>query len=901
MHKIIEADFLNKCTGCGACQNVCPQNAITLKEKFHTFLFPEIEESLCVDCNLCNKVCPVNNYKINSSVPTIYAARAKDEIRILSSSGGMYTVLAHKHISNGGIVYGTTLTKDLEVKFLRMTSLDEIGACRGSKYVQSDVELTYRNVKEDLDKKLRVLFFGCPCHIAGLKNFLRREYANLTTVDLICHGVPSQKLFTMYLNEKANDVVITDVLFRDKSLGWRADAIKIKYRNKADYVRSLASEDEFEIGFQKGMTLRDACEHCKFSTFPKLSDMTIGDFWGCRNFLSDDEKGTSLVFVNSNRGMELYEAVEKELYLSQKLDCTVDDLKKYNRLFEYYPHSKQKNLFFAHLQKKSFCQSIKLANNNFYDVGIVGIPTVENFGGSLTYVGLYYTLREMGKTCFFVERPKFSKHPPAKITKSYYMTPFESSTVIYDDISDKNSLRVLNDRTSCFVVGSDQMFHHTLYNNFSRYVTLDWVSDNKTKIAFAASFGHDTFTGDELERAEMAYFMKKFDAFSVRESSGVDLAKNVFGIDAVQVLDPVFLCSPEIYKKLAERAQFNKKKGYIASYILDPNVAKANILTTAKKILSKPFYVFSEMFYDNKSIKTKWNLDIETGKIEDRLASILNSDILITDSFHGVCFAIVFRKNFIAIKNQGRGVARFESILNLCGLKDRLISDIDDISANPELFADIDYDKVYNKLEPEIIKSKKWLEGKLEPKKKAFSDYDILSKQLRDINLGNQSKFNKILKYLGLSYISEYNIFNYINNLIEQKENLVIAVAAKDTPGLSFTPELCAKLNELGLTADFLHAHWCGYVALIYKGVTIKEECRFEEQLTYEFAEGNLRVSIKSAPLHKGNNASIIINGKEYSVNMRGLNFVIYDVSQKYVTDTVSFDTHTSRFIATRK
>lgn len=900
MHKIIETDFLTKCTGCGACQNVCPQNAITLKEGYHTFLYPEIEESLCVGCNLCNKVCPVNHYKIKFTVPTIYAARAKDEIRILSSSGGIYTVFAQKHISSGGIVYGTTLTTDLEVKFLRMTSVEAIGACRGSKYVQSEVGLTYRAVKEDLDKELRVLFFGCPCHIAGLKYFLRKEYDNLTTIDIICHGVPSQKMFSMYLNEKSSDC-ITNVLFRDKSLGWRADTIKIKYRNEADYVRSLTSEDEYEIGFQKCMTVRDSCEHCQFSLFPRVSDITIGDFWGCQNFISDDGKGTSLVFVNSNRGMELYQAVEKELRLSQKLDCTVDDLKKYNRLFEYYPHSKQKDLFFAHLQKKSFCQSIKYANSNFYDVGIVGIPTVENFGGSLTYVGLYYTLREMGKTCFFVERPKYSKHPPAKLSKSYYSTPFESSTVIYDDIPDKIKLRALNDRTSCFVVGSDQMFHHTLYNNFSRYVTLDWVSDNKTKIAFAASFGHDTFTGDELERAEMAYFMKKFDAFSVRESSGVDLAKNIFGIDAVQVLDPVFLCTPEIYKKLAERAQFNKKKGYIASYILDPNVAKANILTTAKKILSKPFYVFSEMFYDNKSVKTKWNLDIEIGKIEDRLSSILNSDILITDSFHGVCFAIIFRKNFIAIKNLGRGVARFESILNLCGLTDRLISDNEDISTKPELFKDIDYDQVYNKLEPEIFRSKTWLKENLEPKKKAFSDYDILSKQLRDINAVNQSKFNKILKYLGLSYISEYNILNYIDNLVEQKENLVIAVAAKDTPGMSFTPELCAKLNALGLTVDFFHAHWCGYVALIYKGVTIKEECKYEEQLTYEFAEGNLKVSIKSAPLHKGNNASIILNGKEYSVNMRGLNFVVYDVVQKYVTDAVNFDTHTSRFIATRR
>lgn len=900
MHKIIEAGFLTKCTGCGACQNVCPQNAIKLKEGRHTFLYPEIDETICVDCNLCNQVCPVNNYKTQSADPIIYASRAGDEIRARSSSGGMYSVFAENYISQGGIVYATALTKDLKVRFLRLTTAEDIAVCRGSKYVQSEVGFTYRGVKEDLEKKLPVLFFGCPCHIAGLKNFLRKKYDNLLTVDLICHGVPSQKLFSSYLEDKSSDV-ITDVLFRDKTLGWRADAIKIKYKTEADYIRSLKTEDEFETGFQKCITLRDSCEHCKFCTFPRVADITIGDFWGCQNFISDDGKGTSLVLVNNERGMSFYKAVEPSLIFSQKLDCTIGELKKYNRLFEYYPHSKQKELFFAHLENKSFSQSVKYADNNFYDVGIVGIPTVENFGGSLTYVGLYYTLREMGKTCFFVERPKFSKHPPAKLSKSYYSTPFEPFTVIYDEIPDKNRLRALNDRTSCFVVGSDQMFHHNLYNNFSRYVTLDWVSDNKKKIAFAASFGHDTFTGDELERAEMAYFMKKFDAFSVRESSGVQLAKQVFDVDAVQVLDPVFLCAPEIYKNLAARAQFAKKKGYISAYMLDPNSAKARILATAGKKLSKPYYVFSEMFYDNKSVKAKWSLDIEIGKIEDRLASILNSDLLITDSFHGVCFAIIFRKNFIAIRNKGRGVARFESILNLCGLTDRLISDTDDIADMPALFENIDYDEVYKKLEPEISRSKKWLEDSLKPKQKAFSDYDILSKQMRDINAGNQNKFNKILRYLGLSYISEYNIFEYINDLVEQKENLVIAVAAKDTPGMSFTLELCAQLKKLGLSADFMNAHWCGYIALIYKGVTIKEECKYEEKLTYEFSEGNLTVSINSAPLHKGNVASIVFNGKEYSVNMRGLNFVVYDVIQKYVTDAVNFDTHTPRFIATRK
>lgn len=898
MYQIIEKEFIHKCTGCGACENACPHDAIIFDLGYHTFEYPKIDGSKCIDCGLCAKVCPVNNYHVDNAMPHIFASRASDEIRKESSSGGMYSVFANKFISQGGVVYGTCMIDDYDVKYIRMSKVEDVSKCRGSKYVQSSVGKIYRSVKDDLIKDYPVIFFGCPCHIAGLKNFLNKDYPKLFTVDLICHGVPSQKIFFDYLQDKHPEK-ITGIHFRDKSLGWRADAIKIEYKDMPPYIRSRNSQDEYEVGFQENITLRDSCERCKFSTFPRSSDITIGDFWGCHNFIEDDGKGTSLVFINSKKGFELYSEIENELILSKPIDTTVDELKKYNRLFEFYAHSRQKWLFYEHLKTKKYSQAINYAKKDIYDAGIVGIPTVENFGGSLTYVALYYILRDMGLTCFFVERPTSAPHPPAPLEKSYYESPFEPETIIFDKMPDTESMHELNKKADCFIVGSDQLFHHNLYNNFAHFANLSWVDDNKKKIAYAASFGHDEFTGDELERAEMSYYMQKFDAFSVRESSGVKLAKECFGVESTQVLDPVFLCPPSVYQNIAGKAKFNDDGKYIAAYILDPDINKENIIQEISKELSLPYHIYTEMFYDNVSVKNKWSLDIETGKIEDRLSCLLNSEIIVTDSFHGMCFAIIFHKNFIAIKNTGRGAARFESIINILGLENRLIS-VDDNEYKSILHEEVDYSSVLKKLKPEIQKSKSWLKHSLVRKLKPLSDRDIYMQDIRQKNKENTILFSKLLKYIGLSYVSETNILKYIDQIKKSLDRSLIAISAKDTPGMAYTSELCDKLRSLGLKSDFMHAHWCGYIAVLYRGVVIHEAIRYEEHIKFDMVKDNIRLSVESAPLHKGNRASIQINGVEYAVNGRGLNIVVFDMDKSYVTDSVAFDTHMPKFACTR-
>jgi hypothetical protein len=272
---------------------------------------------------------------------------------------------------------------------------------------------------------------------------------------------------------------------------------------------------------------------------------------------------------------------------------------------------------------------------------------------------------------------------------------------------------------------------------------------------------------------------------------------------------------------------------------------------------------------------------------------------MVTDSFHGVCFSIIFKKSFIAIKNKGRGVARFESLLNLLGLSNRLVSEEDELPLN--LFIPINYDEVYTKLNIEIEKSRNWLINNLKAQKKSYSTYDILSKEINVVQKKSIDIMSKILKLLNADYCIENDIFKFLDSLIKNKDNLIIAIAAKDTPGLAFNEDLINKLKEFGLKSDFKKAHWCGYIALMYKGVNIYENIQYEQKINYDFSDSSNNIRIESAPLHKGNKASIVINEIDYSINSRGLNFVVIDTNKNFVMDSVAFDTHMPRFEASRR
>ena len=303
------------CTGCWVCVNTCPKHSISMSVGALGHLFPKIDASTCVDCGLCQKACPAN-HPVKKTLPIhTYAAWAKDDEEYkTSTSGGIGSVLARNVIRNGGIVYGCAFLKDFDVRHVRVDNEDDLVLLKGSKYVQSSIKDTYCKVKEDLQSTLKVLFIGTPCQVAGLKNYLRKDYENLYTVDLICHGVPSIEFLRQHVKEKTGSTTVDYVRFRDENTDYVMSVID---NGVESYKRNLWQEryhDEFFNAFIDGYASRDSCHSCRYAGKERTSDITIGDFWGLNDDLPLEHKnGISCVLVNTEHGQSLFDSVRPVL------------------------------------------------------------------------------------------------------------------------------------------------------------------------------------------------------------------------------------------------------------------------------------------------------------------------------------------------------------------------------------------------------------------------------------------------------------------------------------------------------------------------------------------------------------------------------------------------------------
>ncbi len=313
-----------KCCGCTACYAICPKNAITMHADSEGFKYPVIDKDKCIDCGLCCKVCPLDiKLEKTEDKQIAVACTAKDEnFTKQSSSGGVFAILANMFMEKQAVIYGAAFDDDWNVKHIRVDNKDELSKLYTSKYVQSDMTDNFKTVKVDLNSGKEVLFAGTPCQVAGLKSYLGRGYNNLTTVDFICHGVPSPLVWECYINEKAASLKskITDISFRDKKDSWKNYYFMVRTSNgNINYEK--AGDNIYMNGFLKDLYLRPSCYDCKFKTLKRASDITLADFWGVDKVLPEmyDEKGVSLCWTNSKKGSEiLAEVLEKTVY--QKVD-----------------------------------------------------------------------------------------------------------------------------------------------------------------------------------------------------------------------------------------------------------------------------------------------------------------------------------------------------------------------------------------------------------------------------------------------------------------------------------------------------------------------------------------------------------------------------------------------------
>lgn len=325
---MIEIKNKRDCCGCQACAIICPKSCIYMVDDKEGFEYPEVDKDLCIECGLCEKVCPViNQGKLRSPLNVYASINPDNEIRIKSSSGGIFTSIAQKIIVGGGVVFGACWDENWLVHHTYIDNLNELEKFRGSKYIQSNINKCFIDVRKFLKLDRKVLFSGTPCQIAGLKRYLGREYDNLLCVEVVCHGVPSPKVwmdYLKYLRRKNEDIAnnkIVAISFRDKVTGWHKFSFSISC-SVNEHVKVVFKEtfnkNSYMKGFLNNLYLRPSCHQCPARSGKSGSDIAIADYWGVsnKNFQLDDDKGTSLVLIYTAKGQEIYDALNVKSYIS---------------------------------------------------------------------------------------------------------------------------------------------------------------------------------------------------------------------------------------------------------------------------------------------------------------------------------------------------------------------------------------------------------------------------------------------------------------------------------------------------------------------------------------------------------------------------------------------------------
>lgn len=313
----------NDCTGCGACWNICPKDCIDRKIDNQGFVYPKVNVNACINCEQCLKVCPLTiDKKSKADKNTVYAAWSKDEkIRFTSTSGGVFTEFAYGIINRNGIAVGAAYDSDNIVKHIIVSDKKSVELIRQSKYVQSDTHDIFREIESKLQQGTPVLFCGAPCQVAGLKTFLNKDYKELVTVDFICRGVNSPKAYSYWLDE-LQDIYkskIVKVWFKYKIKGWKKSPFctRVDFENGRVFVAD-ANKNYFMRGYLMGnLYMRPSCSSCHFKGNERYSDITLADFWKISEEL-DDDKGTSMLMVNSDRGNNLLKEIEDNLHIFKK-------------------------------------------------------------------------------------------------------------------------------------------------------------------------------------------------------------------------------------------------------------------------------------------------------------------------------------------------------------------------------------------------------------------------------------------------------------------------------------------------------------------------------------------------------------------------------------------------------
>lgn len=307
------------CCGCSSCIQKCPKNAIEMQANEEGFLYPKIDKKKCINCEICIKACPqLKKMKLTNTVyPKSYAMYNKNyNEQLKSSSGGIFSAISNYVLENNGVVFGAAFDSSLQVKHIKVDNKENLDLLRTSKYVQSNINGTYKDAENELKNNRFVFFTGTPCQIAGLNTYLAKKYENLITADFVCHGVPSQKLFDKYIEYLSNKYhsKVTKYNFRNKEKkGW---ALVSKIETESGKIKYIEPGlDPYYSNFLRGTTYRESCYSCRYTNCNRISDITLADYFAITKIHADfyNENGVSLILINNEKGMKIINKISKNI------------------------------------------------------------------------------------------------------------------------------------------------------------------------------------------------------------------------------------------------------------------------------------------------------------------------------------------------------------------------------------------------------------------------------------------------------------------------------------------------------------------------------------------------------------------------------------------------------------
>ena len=666
-----------KCVGCAVCEANCPVNAIEMSLN-SGYLAPSIDTSKCIDCGKCVQVCPERQQLIPApQTDDIVLCKGLSEFWRESKSGGVFPIIARYFIEHGGCVVGAIIDDNSTVRHILTYDWVDVEKMRGSKYVQSDISGIAKRIKNELDKEVRVLFTGTPCQVHAIKHAIG-ENDNLYTIDLWCHGVGSPKTWDNHIKASFGDEKPVKVMYGNKENGRVAEIVYTYADGKKEIVRT---RDDFFYQTLMREERMPSCIDCRYSQTKRQGDFTIGDLWYATRTpkyarYCNGNIPPSFIMFNTKKSKIFKEYIKSNSEFFT--DISFIDIISKNRWGSIKNKQTQQTITAKPnpliINKGYTNNSAVNYNPNDKRVALYGHTENENYGGCLTYYALGKAIESLGYNLTVIPRSSDVTKDDSSI--NFYNPDSPSIEFFKENFNMAERLpfsrfQEYNSLANTFVIGSDMMWCDKKYYWGRDTFYLNFVDDGKRKIAYAPSFGADNINVifDPERISVVIEYLKSFDKISVREDWGKNFLTSL-GIDCSQVPDPVFLLKKENYALLSYKAKEQTDKRFVLNYLLGKNIFKQAFEKShsiaAEHNIEEVFITDGHLTL-NESTRAQYPFFLPRPDIYQLMWYFAQADYVVTDSFHGFCFSLIFNKPFVWLAKDSRDI-RAKSLARQIGM-----------------------------------------------------------------------------------------------------------------------------------------------------------------------------------------------------------------------------------------